>query len=104
MSVLKNRDNRKLWITRNSENYLKLTSDEMIKVAPPWVEEPPRYFNTYVEDSYRNESLDGMNNRFSEEEFERAIKLCRDKSSPGLDGIDTMIKKLSTLKLNYLKD
>lgn len=40
----------------------------------------------------------GFNNRFTMEELDRAVRACRDKSSPGMDGIDYKMIKLCTAK------
>lgn len=58
----------------------------MNKVAPAWTKERPRYSEGYNNTQERDH--DDMDGPFVMAELKRALQICREKSSPGLDKID----------------
>lgn len=99
MNTFKNRDNCQKWRKEGNKEYDEIVRREVRKVAPDWVDDRSDRIAEKKEGQGRiilDSNRFRMNGSFTMTELFRAIGLCRDKSSPGLDGIDyKMIKKLS---------
>lgn len=90
MKVLKNSFQKINWNSWQKGNREEVVEKEMVKLAPPWVED-------WYEDLeiIRKENSD-FDREFSMEELDRALGCTKSNSSPGLDRVDyDMIKKLS---------
>lgn len=86
------------WGKEGDKEYERVIQQEMDKVAPPWTEERP-----LVERHVRSqeEEYGSMDGPFVMSEFKRALQICREKSSPGLDGIDYHMLKLLFESFKY---
>lgn len=105
MNVFKNRDNTRKWNLFDDKEYVDIARKEMNKVAPSWIEEGPIDLDSYKESVDASGDRQGLNDPFCRAEFDRALRSCRDKSSPGLDGIDyKMLKCLPDVYRNKLLD
>lgn len=94
MNTFKNRDNCQKWRKEGDKEY-EIVRREVRKVAPGWVDDRPDRIAEKKEGQGRvilDSNRFQMNGPFTMTELFRAIGLCRDKSSPGLDY--KMIKKL----------
>lgn len=97
MYIFKNRDNRVKWGKQDDKEYEELKRLEMLKVASPWTKDRPLNLEEYNDRAESNDNLYRMNDEFDINRIgiEQAIDICREKSSPGIDGIEyKMIKKL----------
>lgn len=93
MNVFKNRDNTRKWNLFDDKEYVDITRKEMNKVAPSWIEEAPIDLDSYKESVDASGDRQDLNDPFYRAEFDKALRSCRDKSSPGLDGIDYKMLK-----------
>lgn len=111
MKVFKNRVNTQEWNNWKKEERVKVIREEVEKLARPWVEESDRQEDKEEEETEKGKKQEQTNNTnridgvFTKEEFERALRRCKEKSSLGLDGIEyKMIKGLSDkFKIELLK-
>lgn len=94
MNVFKNRYNTQRWNPFGDREYVEIAYQEIDKVAPQWVEEPSIIRNRKLQNSESRENRWGFNNDFTRSELERVLNSCRDRSSPGPDGIDYKMLKL----------
>lgn len=95
MNVLKCRDNTKDWAPQVDEARREILIKEVNKVAPCWVEDPPPLIERVSDSLYnQKDNLWGLNSKFTAAELDRALSSCRDKSSPGVDGIDYKMLRL----------
>lgn len=94
MNVMKNRDNKRDWNKWKDNDREAVILNEIDKVAPPWVETDPNgKSDKDEEESFEN----SLSVPFTMAELERALKCCKEKSSPGLDNIEyRMIKHLTS--------
>lgn len=73
-------------------------------MAPPWVEECSIDVVKRAQinlDANNSNNFEGMDGPFTMSEFNRALRSCRDKSSPGLDGIDYKMIKMLTERFKW---
>lgn len=94
MNVFKNRYNTQRWNPLDEEEYREIAYQEIDKIAPQWAEEP-MMVSQGGESSLSSirDSRWGLNGEFTRAELDRALNSCRDRSSPGPDGIDYKMLK-----------
>lgn len=87
MKILKNSFNTVEWNKWQKKDRRKVIELEIEKIAPAWV-------NTEENIAIEYHDEEDLNDPFTEEELDRALRNVKEKSSPGLDNIKYgMIKK-----------
>lgn len=103
MNVFKNRNNTRKWNPFDDPEYIEIARTKMNKVAPCWTEETSPNWTVYQQELGLEDSRWNLDVPFCRAVLDRAIRACKDKSSPGLDGIDyRMIKYLPDVYKNSL--
>lgn len=95
MKVFKNNDNKQEWNKRKDKDREETILEKINSLAIPWAKEEIEK-EEHGEKRYAERVREKMKQDFTMKELTRAVGNCRDKSSPGLDGIEyKMIKDLS---------
>lgn len=94
----KRREIKKDWKSGDRNIRKEMIKKEIDKVAPTWVSNRKKVINELELDGEDED----FNREFTWDEFIRAVERSKDKSSPGIDGVEyDMIKRVIGLKRKF---